>query len=581
MRRYFLFLFFVLAFCFTSNAEARKYALLVGVDDYITVPKLKCCVNDMKTLENALMKIGFAGNDIRILVTGSNNFEDLPTKKNIEIAISDIVKKATLSDVVFIALSGHGAQEGKNVYFCPPDVDVKNLEETSVSITKLMNILATKCNAKFKWIVVDACRNDPNKGSKGIGGKGLQVIPSPPEGIALFQSCAKGEESWEDRDSGNGYFTKNFAAALSGKADANHDGKLTLMEVYTWTTAHTKEQVKNSHNKIQRPYFSGTVTDFTLAEDINVNKAQDLVKEARKAMDDKNYALAIKTFDEAIALCPNIISIRRERDYAHKMMELLQNSPSSSNKLPSGSLKAGDRGVLRIKGVEFTFRYCPPGTFTMGSPDSENKRSSDETQHPVTLTKGFWIMETEVTQKQWMAIMGENPSYFKGENLPVEQVSWKECQDFCIKCCSLIGMSVQLPTEAQWEYACRAGSSTAYFWGNALNGDKANCAGTCPYGTTTKGKYLNTTMKVGSYSPNDWGIYDMHGNVREWCADWYEVYPNGKVTNQVGPPIGSYRVYRGGSWKDCAQYCRSAYRYSKKENYKYYTLGFRCVIIPK
>ncbi|MBR5162079.1 MAG: SUMF1/EgtB/PvdO family nonheme iron enzyme [Thermoguttaceae bacterium] len=579
MRRYLLLLIFVLAFCFTSSAEARKLALLVGVNEYENIQSLKCCVNDMKILRQALIKIGFNPQNIHVLVTGSA-FKYLPTKKKIEEKLKEILSMAQPNDLVLIAFSGHGAQNGKNVYFCPPDTDLDDLDGTCVSITKVMDDLA-KCPAKFKWMVVDACRNDP---ASTRAAKGLQVVPAPPAGIALFQSCAKGELSYEERRAGgNGYFTKNFAAALSGEADANHDGRLTLFEVCDWTANHTKSDVQQAEKATQRPYFSGSIPNFILTEDLNVPEAKALVEEARKAMDAENYALAIKKFDEAIALCPKITStidtIERERDYAHKMMELLQNS----NKLPSGSLKAGDRGVLKIKDkdVEFAFRYCPPGTFTMGSPESEKKRSSNETQYQVTLTKGFWIMETEVTQKQWIEIMGENPSHFRGENLPVEQVSWKECQDFCIKCCSLFGMSVQLPTEAQWEYACRAGSSTAYSWGNALNGDKANCYGNCPYGTKIKGKYPYKTMLVGSYSPNAWGLYDMHGNVEEWCADWYGVYPNGKVTNPVGPPAGSYRVYRGGSWKYCAQYCRSAYRYSKKENYKYYTLGFRCVIIPE
>ncbi|MBR6435824.1 MAG: caspase family protein, partial [Thermoguttaceae bacterium] len=326
MHRFLCLLTIVLIVCLVQTVEARKLALLVGVDEYVNVPSLKCCVNDMKALREALMKIGFEEDDIQMLVTGGA-YKDLPTKKNIERRISTILLKAQKEDMVFIALSGHGAQDGKNVYFCPPDVEIEDLKGTCVSINNVMDILANTCKAKFKWMVIDACRNDPTRGAKGIGGKGLQVIPTPPAGIALFQSCAEGEESWEDRDSGNGYFTKNFAAALSGEADANHDGKLTLMEVFTWTTAHTKEQVKNNQNKSQRPYFSGSFSDFTLSEDLNVPKAKKLVEEARKAMDDENYAFAVKKFDESIALCPRDSSIRRERDLANKLLIMSQASP--------------------------------------------------------------------------------------------------------------------------------------------------------------------------------------------------------------------------------------------------------------
>ena len=322
MRRVLLFLIFVLSFCFTSSAQARKLALLVGVDDYTNVPKLKCCVNDMNTLKGALMKIGFAGNDIQTLETGSSKFEDLPTKKNIKKAIADIVKKTNESDtnesdMVFIALSGHGAQDGENVYFCPPDVDTDDLEGTCVSINKIMDDLA-ECKAKFKWMVVDACRNNPNQNAKGIGGKGLQVIPTPPEGIALFQSCAKGEESFEDRASGNGYFTKNFAAALSGEADSDHDGKLTLMEVCKWTTAKTKEQVQIFRQESQTPYFSGRITDFILFEDLNLPKAEKLAAEARSAMAAKNFDLAIEKYNKALDFYPNHDQWKSNRDLAQQ-----------------------------------------------------------------------------------------------------------------------------------------------------------------------------------------------------------------------------------------------------------------------
>ena len=251
---------------------------------------------------------------------------------------------------------------------------------------------------------------------------------------------------------------------------------------------------------------------------------------------------------------------------------------------------AGERKTVTVNNVEFAFRWCPAGTFMMGSPSSENGHGSDETQHQVTLTNGFWMMETQVTQKQWKAIMGNNPSVHKGDNLPVEQVSWDDCQEFCKRCANF-GLLVQLPTEAQWEYACRAGSTTAYFWGNALKGDKANCNGNYPCGTLFHGKFIESTTPVGSYEPNAWGIYDMHGNVWEWCADWYKEYPDIKKGNSwynfikkgeqiidpVGPSYGYAHVLRGGSCHSYARYCRSAHRYCNVSNFHKDFLGFRCV----
>ncbi len=159
----------------------------------------------------------------------------------------------------------------------------------------------------------------------------------------------------------------------------------------------------------------------------------------------------------------------------------------------------------------------------MGGPESETGRFDfEDPQHEVTLTEGFWLLEKEVTQKMWQSVMGTNPSKFKdGDDYPVENVSWNDCQEFIgkLQASAPVRWKFAFPTEAQWEYACRAGTQTPYFWGDALNGDRANCAGGNPYGTEQRGKYLGKTINVMSYEPNAWGLYDMHGNVWEWCAE--------------------------------------------------------------
>ena len=237
---------------------------------------------------------------------------------------------------------------------------------------------------------------------------------------------------------------------------------------------------------------------------------------------------------------------------------------------PKNGTKAGERLVILVKDVEFAFRWCPPGAFLMGSPETENGRDKDETQHQVSLSNGFWIMETEVTQKQWEAIMGNNPSHFKDEDLddlPVECVTWNDCQEFCMKCIQL-GLPVHLPTEAQWEYACRAGTTGEY----ADNLDDISWYDT--HGGCN-------THSVKTKKSNAWGVYDMHGNVWEWCQDWYEEYPDGNVTDPTGPSSGSNCVYRGGGWTYRGRYCRSAMRYYDDPMKKDSDLGFRCVMSVK
>jgi formylglycine-generating enzyme required for sulfatase activity len=231
--------------------------------------------------------------------------------------------------------------------------------------------------------------------------------------------------------------------------------------------------------------------------------------------------------------------------------------------MPAGKTVGETKTITLPGGATMEMVWCPPGTFTMGSPSGEVGRNSDETQHKVTLTTGFWMAKTEVTQAQWKSVMGTNPSYNKGDDLPVEKVSWDDCQKFCEK------TGLQLPTEAQWEYACRAGNTGPYAGTGFL--DELGW-----YGVNSDGK----THPVAQKQPNAWGFYDMHGNVLEWCEDWFGDYPNGAVTDPKGSYSRSSHVLRGGSWVSYASHCRSASRGAYYQSGIYgYSEGFRPVSV--
>ena|SRR5665213_1288831 len=223
------------------------------------------------------------------------------------------------------------------------------------------------------------------------------------------------------------------------------------------------------------------------------------------------------------------------------------------------------------------FVWIAPGTFMMGSPKEEKERSTDELQHKVTLTKGFYMGIYAVTQEQWTELMGRNPSKFTdGKNLPVEQVNWMECQNFIKKLQEKEKKPYRLPTEAEWEYACRAGTTTPFYTGETISTDQANYNGNYAYGGGKKGVYREKTMPVGSFPPNPWGLYDMHGNVWQWCQDLFSEYPKKQevAVDPVGV-TGENRVIRGGSWIDNPMECRSAYRGGSGPALRHSLVGFR------
>ena len=234
-------------------------------------------------------------------------------------------------------------------------------------------------------------------------------------------------------------------------------------------------------------------------------------------------------------------------------------------------------------GIEMV--WCPPGTFLMGSPESEEERDDDETQHEVTLTSGFWLAKHECTQGQWEKVMKNYRISFSGSaNLPVTRVSWEDVQEWLAKMNEEHSPDGSwewaLPTEAQWEYACRAGTESPFHFGETLNSLQANFDGNYPYGGAATGPNPGEPVEVGSYQPNAWNSHDMHGNVWEWCRDWHGNYSNGVATDPMGPITGLNRVLRGGSWSSLARSCRAASRDRHSPGYRLSNVGFRPAIVP-
>ena len=258
------------------------------------------------------------------------------------------------------------------------------------------------------------------------------------------------------------------------------------------------------------------------------------------------------------------------------------------------------QGFFRIgfwKGRAPALADIPAGTFLMGSPQSEAEQAAWEgPQTTITITYPFKMGKCEVTQAEYQAIMTNNPSYFSGvSNRPVEQVSWTNAMDYCARLtqsqrssgCIPQGWTYRLPSEAEWEYACRAGTTTAFAYGPDLRSGMANFNGRQEYDAILGTIYnpdavsIDKSTAVASYQPNAWGLFDMHGNLWEWCLDrWQYSLPGGTVTDPQGPTSGTDRVVRGGCWYNDARLCRSAFRISGQPGYRGNEIGFRIVLAP-
>ena len=229
-----------------------------------------------------------------------------------------------------------------------------------------------------------------------------------------------------------------------------------------------------------------------------------------------------------------------------------------------GARKFGDTKTVTLPGgATMELVWCAPGKFEMGSPVDETGRFENEPRHFVTLTKGFWIGKYEVTQRQWESVMRSNHSRFRNPDNPVENVSWHDCMMFVKRVNAALGGAVRLPTEAEWEYACRAGSDSPVSGGGAL-------VDVAWYDLNSD----NQAHEVGKNKPNAWGLYDMHGNVLEWCSDWFSM-PSSDAVDPKGPPSGSFKVLRGGCWFFYDRDCRCEYRLKREPNLRNCIFGFR------
>ncbi|MBQ2849449.1 MAG: SUMF1/EgtB/PvdO family nonheme iron enzyme, partial [Thermoguttaceae bacterium] len=644
----------------------RGKAFFVATDDYgKSAPPLPGARRDVESLAARFVQFGFAESDITVLKTGGG-FEDYPLKRNIEKRFEAFVRSLEPGDFAFVYLSGRGVQasDSNEAFFVPIDVEPSDPLGTSVSIDAMTAALE-KSDAKFRCLVVDACRNDPNNpdkslfGVRALGAKDLTDPISAPDSTSVLQSCEPGRSSFEVKD-GNGLLTMSLLEALDQNvalADANGDGALGFGEMVEYVTARTDALAREHFNAAQKPTLSGQTEDFILMAygDLSTEdwrRANALYLEGSALRKEKRWTEAAAKIGEALEIAEleacrweagtiaEVLALQeaaKEAEAAFKAAETaFRTAEEAASKAkgkrgdvpppPTGgwsNAPAGTLKTLKVDGIAYNFRYCPSGTFQMGSPESEKDRGSDETQHMVELTNGFWMLETEVTVGMWRSFVNatnykmgpgyegkggrgynastgkfeygsqytwDNPGFSQTDAHPVTQVDWVGAKAFCDWLSKESGLTIRLPSEAEWEYACRAGSRSAYSFGTDAEDltEYGNVADASAKRKFTDWSTLSGedgyvfTAPVKTFKPNEWKLYDMHGNVWEWCEDCYDAKYYEK-SNNVQSPInvteGSYRVLRGGSWSYDAGTCRSAHRFADDPTNRYLNFGFRLALV--
>lgn len=498
----------------------RRLALVVGNKDYQRMNPLRNPVNDANDMEVALKTLGFevikvVNTDYRTLIGAVNRFRD----------------RLGSIDVALVYYSGHGVSYGGKNYLMPVDADIRcldQIEEYGLSLNRLLEDI-TAMKVRNSFVFLDACRNLPNLKVCNATQRdfspavGLVKPSNNPRGSMVVYATKEGSTADDNIAGKNGLFT----AALLKYFTLPNLGIRTILDQ---TTVEVEEQSGGRQAPGRYDELRG---DFVF-----VQTAPAAVPPPR--------------------LEPPVTAPATKLEPA----------------------KTNTRSFLDLPFAEMV--WVEGGSFQMG--DSRNEGSDNEKPvHQVTVD-GFWMGRYEVTQRQWQEIMGRKPNRLKKcDDCPIEQVSWEDVHEFLKKLNVRTGWQYRLPTEAEWEYAAGGGSNVRTRFGNGkdiADPQEINFNGSADYkrSYSVAGENRRKALKVGNFAPNGLGLYDMSGNVYEWCSDWYGLYPSGNASNPTGAAMGSSRVFRGGAYGLDSPKGRVAFRGGGSPSFKWPRVGFRIVI---
>ena len=622
-------------------SESKRWALLVGVDEYESgrISPLMGASNDAEKLAEALVK--YAGFPLdQVIVLSSKQAEARrPKRNNIIDQLDKVIGNVPEDGLFLFAFSGHGTEAEQKGYLLPQDAisadrNVRVLENTAIPVEYVREEIRIK-GVRQVIVLLDSCRNDPRK-DRG-GGDNLMAEPLAAgfdfdrrntgiEGFVTFYATKSGMRAYEDPERRQGYFSQAFIEGLSGRAK-NMNGEVTLAGLMKYIEDQVPVYVRRSQERSARQEPRTAVEGYRAADlvlsvtapvvaptptptptptldpeeegwkVIATSKNPEVVRGFLRLNPNGRYAGAAQLKLKELETATTAEEIR-------KPGLILTPTAFTTGTMVNGKLSRsqGECEVYREdlgNGVELEMVKVPGGEFLMGEDEARAAEYEKECgrwdkkedckifakwqtpRHRVKV-EAFLMGKYEVTQRQWRVVMGGLPpelekleEKFKGDDKPVVNVSWEEVKEFIKR----LGKGYRLPSEAEWEYAARGGTSSAYGFGEEINPVIVNYNGNYPAGKTKKGLYRNGPVDVGELGlANRYGLYDMHGNVWEWCEDdWHESY-NGAPTDSrawIDASRAAYRVIRGSSWNGSAVLCRSAYRYGFAPGGRGNGVGFR------
>jgi formylglycine-generating enzyme required for sulfatase activity len=628
---------------------AKNWAITIGVNQYDYLQHLNYAKRDAQLMhdflgnEASFEKVFFFSDDSPDIAGKSTR----PNRANLRHFLRTRFEKPFMEagDNFWFFFSGHGMRNADRDYLMPSDGNPGDVVDTAIPINFISERLR-RCGADNVVLILDACRNQGTRG-EGLGRQTAEEARQT--GVISIFSCSPNEYSYEIEALQQGAFT---SALLEG---LGMQGRCATVERLNQYLSFRVPEIARQHNKArQTPYIIAepvtkshlilvpkyaTLSDIsTLKNDAfeaeveqNIDLAEQLwirVLVASSGTDTK----AIQAIQRIAIKRSNITFSTSSTTTVKPEVKVESNTSSKSGETKQSDtsnelLKTWTFEVVKVdatgkitnrrncdakylvedlgNGVTLEMVQIPGGTFTMGSPETEAERyDSESPQHQVTVPS-FFIGKFQITQAQYQAVMKQgiigkilggnsanpDPSYFKGDKRPVERVSWNDAVEFCQKLSQKTGRTYRLPSEAEWEYACRAGTTTPFYFGETITTDLANYRGTDweyegtiypgNYGQAPKGEYREQTTIVGSFPPNAFGLYDMHGNVWEWCQDsWHDNYNHAPRNGSAWIDNNNdYRMLRGGSWSNNPRYCRCAARSYAARAAGYYSVGFRVVVV--